>query len=152
MPAEQAPRREVVTGDRKAVRRPAGRRTQLEIHEQTPLGAAYVRSLMRSQLRTGLAALAVLALPVVTLPLFLGALRSPATTWAVLGFACYPVLVALAWAYVRRAERNERDFARLVRGAEHPPEPVRPAAVPPPRTGEGPRPAPADDTDRGGAA
>lgn len=122
MPAEQPPRREIVTRDPRTVpvRRLTGRRTQSEIHEQTTLGAAYVRSLMRSQLRTGLAAFAVLVLPVVTLPLFFGALRNATVVWVVLGFGCYPLLVLIAWAYVRRAERNERDFARLVRGAEHP--------------------------------
>ncbi len=34
--------------------------------------------------------------------------------WAVLGFGLYPPLVLLARWYVRRAERNERDFVRLV--------------------------------------
>ncbi|MEV0844420.1 hypothetical protein AB0J21_00800 [Streptomyces sp. NPDC049954] len=125
MPAEQAPRREVVTGEPRTVRRLPGRRTPSEIHEQTTLGAAYVRSLMRSQLRTGLAAFAVLALPVTTLPLFFGALRNATVVWAVLGFGCYPFLVLIAWAYVRRAERNERDFVRLVRGAERPRDPAR---------------------------
>ncbi len=114
--AEPAPRREVVTGEPRAVRRLPGHPTQWEIDEQTTLGAAYVRSLMRSQLRTGLTAFAVLALPVVTLPLFFGALRNTTVVWIVLGFGCYPVLVLIAWWYVRRAERNERDFARLVHG------------------------------------
>ncbi len=35
-------------------------------------------------------------------------------SWVVLAFGCYPVLVLLAWRYVRRAERNERAFARVV--------------------------------------
>jgi hypothetical protein len=52
----------------------------------------------------------------VTLPLFFGALRNTTVVWIVLGFGCYPVLVLIAWWYVRRAERNERDFARLVHG------------------------------------
>jgi hypothetical protein len=34
--------------------------------------------------------------------------------WAVLGFCVYPPLVLLARWYVRRAERNEKDFVRLV--------------------------------------
>ncbi|MFD6416870.1 hypothetical protein [Streptomyces sp. NPDC060194] len=93
-----------------------GHRTQSEIDEQTVLGAAYVRSLMRSQLRAGLTAFAVLALVVVTLPLVFAALRNATVVWAVLGFGVYPPLVLTAWWYVRRAERNERDFARLVRG------------------------------------
>ncbi len=100
-----------------------GYRTQWEIDEQTTLGAAYVRSLMRGQLRAGLTAFALLALPVITLPLFFDALGNATVVWLVLGFGCYPPLVALAWWYVRRAERNERDFARLVRGAGHHPGP-----------------------------
>ncbi|GHH71455.1 hypothetical protein GCM10018793_06640 [Streptomyces sulfonofaciens] len=117
--AEPAPRRERVTGEPRTVHRLPGHRTQWEIDEQTTLGAAYVRSLMRSQLRAGLAAFALLALPVVTLPLFFAALRNATVVWAVLGFCCYPLLVLLARWYIRRAERNERDFARLVRGADH---------------------------------
>ena len=35
-------------------------------------------------------------------------------TWIVLGGLVYPLFVLLAWRYVRRAERNERDFADLM--------------------------------------
>ncbi len=35
-------------------------------------------------------------------------------SWGILAFGCYPVLVFLAWRYVRLAERNERAFARVV--------------------------------------
>ena len=38
--------------------------------------------------------------------------------WLLLGVVVYPWLVLLGWAYVRRAERNERDFAELVSEAE----------------------------------
>ena len=31
-----------------------------------------------------------------------------------LGFVVYPVLIGLAWAYVRRAERNEDAFGDMV--------------------------------------
>ncbi|MFI0235944.1 hypothetical protein [Streptomyces sp. NPDC016845] len=115
------PRRQVVTGEPRTVHGatgPPGLRTQGEIDEQTPLGAAYVRSLMRSQLRAATAAFAVLALPVAVLPLFFGALRNTAVEWLVLGVGCYPFLTLIAWWYVRRAERNERDFADLVRGRD----------------------------------
>ena len=120
---DPAPRRERVTGEPRQVHRLPGQRTQWEIDEQTTLGAAYVRSLMRSQLRVGLTAFALLALPVVTLPLFFATLRNATVVWAVLGFGCYPPLVAIAWWYVRQAERNERDFARLVRGDDQYPGP-----------------------------
>ncbi|RFU82976.1 hypothetical protein DY218_30065 [Streptomyces triticagri] len=128
MSAEPTPRREVVTGEPRRVHRLPGHPTQSEIDEQTTLGAAYVRSLMRSQLRAGLTAFGFLALTVVTLPLFFDALGNASVVWIVLGFACYPVLVGIAWWYVHRAERNERDFARLVHGVHGPERPPgRPA-------------------------
>ncbi|MGW2058445.1 hypothetical protein ACWCOZ_31805 [Streptomyces sp. NPDC001840] len=113
---QPTPRREVVTGEPRRVRPLPRYRAQAEIEEQTALGDAYVRSLMRGQLRTGLTAFAVLALVVGTLPLAFAALRDATAVWVVLGFAAYPLLTLLAWWYVRRAERNERDFARLVKG------------------------------------
>ena len=116
MTGEPAPRREVVTGEPRRVRPLPRYRAQAEIDEQTALGDAYVRSLMRSQLRAGLTAFGVLALVVGTLPLAFAALREATASWIVLGFAAYPLLTLLAWWYVRRAERNERDFSRLVKG------------------------------------
>ena len=38
--------------------------------------------------------------------------------WLLLGVVVYPTLVVLGWAYIRRAERNERDFAELVTEVE----------------------------------
>ncbi len=110
------PRREVVTGEPLRARPLPRYRAQAEIAEHTPLGDAYVRSLMRSQLRAGLTAFALLACVAGTLPLAFAALRDQTAVWFVLGFAAYPLLALLAWWYVRRAERNERDFARLVKG------------------------------------
>ncbi|MFD9223560.1 hypothetical protein ACFWDI_26990 [Streptomyces sp. NPDC060064] len=125
MSAEQQPRREVVTGvPRSARRRPGHAPARSEITEQTTLGATYVRSLMRSQLRAALCALGTLALLVGSLPLlfalpaaFGGTLSSPEPfVWAALGVAVYPVMWLTARWYVRRAERNEQDFTRLVEG------------------------------------
>ena len=61
---------------------------------------------------------AVLGLLVGPLPAALrGACRTPtASNGRVLGFGLYAPLVLLARWYVRRAERNERDFVRLVEG------------------------------------
>ena len=113
---QPAPRREVVTGVPRRVRPLPRYRPQAEIDEQTALGDAYVRSLMRSQLRAGLTAFTVLASVVGTLPLAFAVLGDATVVWIVLGFVAYPLLTLLAWWYVRRAERNERDFARLVKG------------------------------------
>ncbi|WP_455353349.1 hypothetical protein [Streptomyces sp. SYSU K217416] len=126
MSAEQSPRRETVTGvPRNARRRPPGHApARSEITEQTTLGTTYVRSLMRSQLRTALLALGMLVLLVGTLPLLFALPRAASGTlpsaapllWGVLGVAVYPVLLLIARWYVRRAERNERDFTGLVEG------------------------------------
>ena len=114
MSPEQAARRETVTGEPRRVRPLPRHRAQSEIDEQTALGGAYVRSLMRGQLRAALSGFAVLALTVATLPLAFRALDDDAVTWCVLGFGVYAPLGLIAWWYVRTAERNERDFARLV--------------------------------------
>ncbi|MFE3329278.1 hypothetical protein [Streptomyces sp. NPDC059176] len=125
MSAELPPRREVVTGVRRGVRRRPGHApARSEISEQTALGTVYVRSLMRSQLRAALCALGVLALIVGTLPLLfafpsavLGSFSSPGPfAWVTLGVVAYPVMWLIARWYVRRAERNERDFTGLVEG------------------------------------
>ncbi|GGR94574.1 hypothetical protein GCM10010269_36970 [Streptomyces humidus] len=90
-------------------------RPRTEIDEQTTLGHTYVRSLMRSQLRAALTVFAVLTLLVGPLPLLFAAMPDAhRLEWAVLGFCLYAPLVLLARWYVRRAERNERDFVRLV--------------------------------------
>ncbi|MFF4873182.1 hypothetical protein [Streptomyces sp. NPDC000961] len=98
---------------------PAGRRpvhppARSEIDEQTTLGHTYVRSLMRSQLRAALTALGALALLVGSLPLVLALPAPEALVWTALGVGVYPVVWGIAHWYVRRAERNERDFTGLV--------------------------------------
>ncbi|MFE7811896.1 hypothetical protein ACFU5P_07945 [Streptomyces sp. NPDC057433] len=116
MPQDPTERRVVVTGPPRRTRRSSGYyRPRTEIDEQTTLGHTYVRSLMRIQLRTGLTVFAVLVLLVGPLPLvFAAAPDARRLEWVVLGFGLYPPLVLLARWYVRRAERNERDFVRLV--------------------------------------
>ncbi|MET7377410.1 hypothetical protein ABZT08_01035 [Streptomyces sp. NPDC005526] len=116
MPQDATERRVVVTGPPRRSRRVPGQyRPRTEIDEQTTLGHTYVRSLMRSQLRAGLAVFTVLVLLVGPLPLvFAAAPDARRLRWVVLGFCLYAPLVLLARWYVRRAERNERDFVRLV--------------------------------------
>ncbi|MFE0509435.1 hypothetical protein [Streptomyces sp. NPDC058964] len=116
---EPTERRAVVTGPPRSARRTrraSGHyRPRTEIDEQTTLGHTYVRSLMRSQLRAALAVFAVLVLLVGPLPLvFAAAPDSGRLKWLVLGFCLYAPLILLARWYVRRTERNERDFVRLV--------------------------------------
>lgn len=86
-----------------------------EIDAQTEVGEVYMRSLMRSQLWLALRLTAVLVLTVGLLPLLFTVLPLHGwAAWIVLGAGCYPVLLLLAWRYVRRAERNEAAFRELV--------------------------------------
>jgi hypothetical protein len=94
-------------------------RTVAEIEQQTETGELLLRNLLRSQLalgvRLGLVAVFVFgALPMIFLVLpRAGTLELAGVTlpWLVLGLAPYPFMLALAWLYVRTAERNELDFA-----------------------------------------
>ena len=93
-----------------------------EIDAQTELGEVFLRSLMRAQLRLAAGVLAVIAVGVGGLPLLFrlapelsaGPILGMPFAWGVLGFLVYPVLVALGWVYVRRAEANERTFVDMV--------------------------------------
>lgn len=79
-------------------------------------------SLIRSQLRLALTVVAALGATVGALPLVFelspGVRRAHVLgvplPWLLLGVVVYPVLVALAWVYVRFAERNEAAFHDLV--------------------------------------
>lgn len=116
------PRRVVVTSPRTvAARRPRYPLTR-EIDEQTRVGEVYMRSLVRTQLRLALFVCTLLGCVVGGLPLLfllvpeLSEVRllGVPLAWAVLAGLIYPAFVAVAWLYVRQAERNERDFADLV--------------------------------------
>jgi hypothetical protein len=90
--------------------------------ERTEYSDVLLHSLMRAQfgLTLGFIALAVGLL--ISLPLVVSLVPSLADkhvfglplTLVVLGIAVYPVLVAIAIAYVRLAERTERHFSDLV--------------------------------------
>ncbi len=93
-----------------------------EIDAQSEVGEIYLRTLLRAQLRLGLSVLVALGLTIGVLPVLFWLAPGLTSTyvlgmpvsWVVLAFGCYPVLVLLAWRYVRRAERNEQAFARVV--------------------------------------
>jgi len=93
-----------------------------DIDDQTRLGTVYLESLLREQLRLAARTILVLVLSVGTLPLAFHLVPGLAglqllgipLAWLLLGGAVYPLLVLLGWRYVRRAERNERDFADLL--------------------------------------
>ena len=121
-PAEQ-PKRVTVTSPRTAaVRRPPGPSGLQALDEQDVVGELLVRSLVRAQLGLALRVGLALAVALGGLPLLFAV--APGTRdvqvlglplpWLVLAGLVYPALVAAGWAYVRVAERNERDFAELV--------------------------------------
>lgn len=121
-PGTARPVRVRVTGPRTG--RP--RRTSIasEIDALSAVGEIYMRSLMRSQLRLALGVMTMLAASVGSLPLLFvlapslrrAHLLGVPVPWLLLGLGVYPVLLALAWFYVRRAERNEAAFHDMVGG------------------------------------
>ena len=116
------PRRERVTGPRRAAGRSRGMSVPSEIDARTPLGEVYMQSLVRSQLRLAVGVVLLLAGTLGALPLLFAVF--PALTrlhvlgiplpWFLLGFVAYPFLLLVGRFYVRRAERNERAFTDLV--------------------------------------
>ena len=113
-------------GVRVRVTGPPRRRTPTartrDIDAETRLGGMYMGSLLREQLRLALRVLGLLGLGVGLLPLLfhlapgLGGVRvlGLPVGLLLLGVVAYPFLFGLGWFYVRRAERNEQDFADLM--------------------------------------
>jgi len=116
---------------RVAVRNPRGRATRstkpgeralAELKEQTEVGEVLLRSLTRAQLMLAVRVFAVFGFFLLGLPALFATypdlvdfrvLGLP-LPWLVLGGAVYPLLVLLAFLYVRQAERNERDFVEFI--------------------------------------
>jgi hypothetical protein len=109
------------------VARRAGQdRTRAELVEQTRVGEALVRGLIRAQLALALRLAMVVAVGLGALPLLFAA--APAVgeaklfgvhlPWLLLGVAAYPFLLGVGWAYVRLSECNEQDFTALVQRPE----------------------------------
>ena len=119
---EGRPRRELVTGPRRDVRRAPSRPRAREIAEQTPVGEVYVRELNRSQLRLGLTTVAIVVLPLFGLLVAFAAwpslgrlLVGPIPVWwLLLGIAVYPAILGVGWWYARQAERNEERFTAIM--------------------------------------
>jgi hypothetical protein len=117
---EQPPERVRVTGPPRLTSRSRARTR--EIDEETVLGTVMMGSLLRAQLRSALLTLAPVVALAIGMPLAfylapglieLRVIGVPIAWW-VLGLLVYPLLVALGWSFVRRAERHEREFAELV--------------------------------------
>jgi hypothetical protein len=120
--SDPASARVVVTRSAYRPEQPRGRAPRVELDDQTSLGSSYLSSLIRTQIRTALVVLILLAVPSAFLPLVLAHLpkgtggwgSQAAVGWLTLGVAAYPLLVALGWWYVRQVDENERAFTRLV--------------------------------------
>ncbi|WP_410810702.1 hypothetical protein [Micromonospora sp. 067-2] len=101
-------------------------RTRADLAQQTQVGEALVRGLVRAQLALALRLSLVVAIGLGGLPwLFAIAPSLGRTTvagvnlpWLLLGVASFPFLIGVGWAYVRLAERNEQDFTDLVQRSE----------------------------------
>jgi nucleoside permease NupC len=99
-------------------------RTRVEVQEQTEVGDALVRGLIRAQLGLALrlgtlvfGTLAVIALldsvfPSVSELTVLGFRPN----WLILGVLVYPAMYTIGRLFVRLAEQSERDFVRVVDG------------------------------------
>ena len=119
--AKPAQRVRVVLAD-VARRRPAPGPTTVELVEQTGVGEALVKGLVRAQLALALRLAAVVAVGLGGLPLLFAAAPSVAgarpfgvaVPWLLLGVAAFPFLLLIGWVYVHLAERNERDFIDVV--------------------------------------
>ncbi|HET9842442.1 MAG TPA: hypothetical protein VFQ01_10590 [Nocardioides sp.] len=127
MTDEPVPRVRITSPRTLAARSRARRSNAAEIDALTRLGEVYVQSLMRAQLRLAgyvvlLLAATVGLLPVVflVLPVDDVHLLGVPLSWLLLGVAVYPLLLAIAWWYVRRAEKNEAAFVDLVDHREGP--------------------------------
>ncbi|MEU8655752.1 DUF485 domain-containing protein [Actinoplanes philippinensis] len=119
------PRVTVVLADA-AARRGAADRGSTDLTEQTPIGEALVKGLMRAQLALALRLALVVAAALGTLPLLfavapaVGAVKvfGVHLPWLLLGVLSFPFLVLIGGLYVRWAERNEQDFTALIRRPE----------------------------------
>jgi hypothetical protein len=115
-------RRVRVTSPRTAAARQRRTTVASQIDAQTQLGAIYMSSLLRAQLRLAALVLVALLVTLVGLPLVFRLLPrivevhvlGMPLSWVLLAFAAYPLMFALGWLYVRAAERNERDFTDVV--------------------------------------
>jgi hypothetical protein len=123
-----------VTSPRTAGTRSRRLTPSTEIDRRTRLGEVYVASLLRVQLRLAAGVLLAVVGSLVALPLLFREVPALShelvlgvpVSWAVLGFGVYPLLVLGGWAYVRRAERNERDFAAVLEPSRAEPDEEQP--------------------------
>jgi nucleoside permease NupC len=119
MTSPRPPRERIVLAHRRGARIV---RTRVEVQEQTQVGDALVRGLVRAQLGLALRLAAVVLATVIAIPLLNAAFPELAAirvlgvrlNWLILGALVYPLLYGVGRVYVRLAEQGERDFVRVV--------------------------------------
>ncbi|MET0704139.1 MAG: hypothetical protein ABWY93_31210 [Mycobacterium sp.] len=97
-------------------------RTRVEVQEQTEVGDALVRGLVRAQLGLALRLATVVLCLIIAIPVLGGAFPAlEALTvfgirvnWLILGVLLYPLLYGVGRLFVRFAEQSERDFMAIV--------------------------------------
>lgn len=113
-------RKRVVLADRHRSRPVA--RTIIDLEEQTSVGEALVRQLIKAQLRSAMTLAFVTIVVLGGLPLLFWLSPTIATaapfgirlSWLLLGVLPFPFLVLIGYLSARRAERHERDFIHMV--------------------------------------
>lgn len=116
---EPAPRKRVVLAHRRGARLV---RTRVELHEQTEVGDALVRGLVRAQLGLALRLAAVVLCIIAAIPLLGNAFPAlealtvfgVRVNWLILSVLLYPLLYGVGRLFVRLAEQGERDFIGIV--------------------------------------
>ena len=124
-PRTAPPRTRVVLGEAAARRRPADR-AHADLTEQTSVGEALVKGLVRAQLALALRLSLVVVTGLGALPLLfavaprVGEIKVLGVNlpWLLLGVLSFPFLFGVGWAYVRWAERNEQEFTAVIRRPE----------------------------------
>ncbi|CAN5488013.1 hypothetical protein BH11ACT7_BH11ACT7_40840 [soil metagenome] len=120
------PRQRIVLAHRRGAR---SVRTRVEVQEQTEVGDALVRGLVRAQLGLALRLAAVVVSVIVAIPLLGNAFPTfqqltvfgVRANWLILGALLYPMFYGVGRLYVRLAEQSERDFMGIVdEGTEGP--------------------------------
>ncbi len=120
MTSGERPQRErVVLAHRRGARMV---RTRVEVQEQTQVGDALVRGLVRAQLGLALRLAVVVVCTVGAIPLLNAVFPDLAAltvfgirlNWLVLAVLVYPLLYGIGRLYVRLAEQGERDFVGVV--------------------------------------
>jgi Protein of unknown function, DUF485 len=122
---ERPARTRVVLGE-VAARLAAADPARADLAEQTPVGEALVKGLVRAQLALAVRLSLVVVAGLGSLPLLFAVAPAVAEVkvfgvnlpWLLLGVLSFPFLISVGWAYVRWAERNESDFTAVIRRPE----------------------------------